>query len=462
MGIVDSIRRMTFSLPVSGRLPVRGNIVSAGGSHLNRFENIDTSLLDYYLDVVSELREYEKDTFVQGVLRIITTPMLSSMKGSGIIKIATTDKKYMLVKSLMEEYDLPTQIRNNLYKIIYYGSHNIAISHKARVLSTKDLYIPEINISRVVDKSVTNFIMTNKSNFLKTDNILRIGKCDLSLSPGSYDLGLPDDDTETIFNHAGLRTACPLFYYLVEPLKEYIYLSKLVKIIMLRELLVPTIYTMNTNSTDQDVAVELAQRIERLCNAAGDTALTLAASTDISQLYDQLMSKVRIIPDFQGVMQSQLSEFDPSKLDDKLSKIIESLPDQRSNLLSAIGIPEDLYDGKVTRWDTSSNTDRLDNLIDSYQVSIDESLNNMFYLIFTMIHKSVPDRSLYNCSLFDASSLSYKKDINKFNSLHEYLESLNKLKDDLSSSDQLDDDKYDKLVRSTFNNLGLDILKNER
>ena len=231
---------------------------------------------------------------------------------------------------------------------------------------------------------------------------------------------------------------------------------------MLRELLVPTIYTMNTNSTDQDVAVELAQRIERLCNAAGDTALTLAASTDISQLYDQLMSKVRIIPDFQGVMQSQLSEFDPSKLDDKLSKIIESLPDQRSNLLSAIGIPEDLYDGKVTRWDTSSNTDRLDNLIDSYQVSIDESLNNMFYLIFTMIHKSVPDRSLYNCSLFDASSLSYKKDINKFNSLHEYLESLNKLKDDLSSSDQLDDDKYDKLVRSTFNNLGLDILKNER
>jgi len=491
MGILRDLRKTLSAIPLT---TIRGNIISNsprssigsdGKFRSDLLSLYDDTLLTTYLANLQELGHYFNADIVQGVLKVLSTPMLSSI-ADDLVTIDEGSDDLERLKKTKEKFDklrLSEYVRDNLYYILYYGSSSIALKPDKSdegFYRIRNLVYPQINISMMysddsddtINDVYKRLVATRKGNLSAgSEDIIRIGLCDLSLYWGGKINEIADEsivkfvkdiEDNSIYDDLSLRAASPLFYRLLEQLKQYTFRSKLAEVLMIRELILPTIFTMAAQNVDQASATSLAQKIENLCNASADSSLIIAANADLQQLYASLMSKVKIIPDFQSVMQNNIQEFDPAKLSEKLKDLIESLPAMKDAILTALGIPVDLYEGKTTRWDTDKSAEKLNKLIKGYKDAIDKSLEDVYATIYTLDYGEEPDPDSYSVKMFESDNSAVYDSIKHNEMITEYVDSFNKLVDTVGDESIFDDKKLKEYKVEILKNAGYEKVIKEK
>ena len=71
---------------------------------------------------------------------------------------------------------------------------------------------------------------------------------------------------------------------------------------------------------------------------------------DLNTLLDQISDNLKIITDYNSNV-ANMSALDLIKVNDRINELKSDLDNDRNNLLSAVGIPESLFNGDSTKWD---------------------------------------------------------------------------------------------------------------
>ena len=147
--------------------------------------------------------------------------------------------------------------------------------------------------------------------------------------------------------------------------------------------------------TSIETANELTKKVENMVNKYTDLSAILTSQFGITDLLDSLLNNIRVIPDFNSSM-SNMGTIDLNKITQKIQEIRMELDNCRENVLSTMGIPLDLFSGRVTKWEALKTSERLNSRINSFINTIKSSVINAARVV---------NRNLYNNEDIDPDSI---------------------------------------------------------
>jgi hypothetical protein len=337
-------------------------------------------------------------------------------------------RRYLVKANSM--YHIPA----SKYNIFYYGNDSMRIMEASEV-KAKGKGQSRTDVFDLVGMN------DNSEKALKEQKRLGIDPKDPKKKPTKYEL-----------LNRELSAAVPLFYHHLPKVRE-LYLKDLVlSILGIKDVIQPDILAMNfEGGMDIDQAQDMCNNLEDLLNKNSDYSIFNSASLDYNQLVKLLVDTVRILPDIEGKIQS-LNPVRTTSLQDKIQQIRMEYQELNRNIISALGVPMDLFEGNSSKWEVIKRSERLQSKVNYYINTIKLSLRRLAQTIFYKMYGRELKLTDFKVTLFNESDLELAAKTNRLQSLNELSQTLLQIvgsaERELSDSQLVNKRAYYKLLLS--------------
>lgn len=453
----DFVRTFSF------RSSLKSNIVSIPGSYSTSSINslgisgsrnsgsnrlLGSKFLSSYYDRMKEIQDYiisELTNTVVGIFKdYITTYFnedITELVSSSDPSLAPVIQK---INTIFTQLNYVGDCKRHLFDVIYQGSYCYKVEWNSQ--ESKYEKVNLINPYNVVDvyksHELTSHLIvadTGKVVEVKPESIIRIGGTDLDLvndvNPDFNDE--PDginksDEKDKLTIDVEFLASTPLYYNISDKIKEFLLKDKVVSLLAIKDLIQPLLLLINVDkNTPVDVANQLALNTENLINKYVDISSILTVNFSIADLMDSLINNVRVLPDYNGGM-GQMNDISLDKIYNKIEQIRQEQDASKETILTSIGIPMDLFTGRLTRIEAIKTSERLNSRINSFCRSIDEGIKMtaaQFYKVLTgnQVSPDVFEVNLFNKTIveFNAAQNSIELVSNLFDWVVRTIDSAN-------------------------------------
>lgn len=291
------------------------------------------------------------------------------------------------------------------YNIFYYGNDSMRITEDTGPKQngkqgSKDIF-DIINSSQATEKQK------------KEEKRLGIDPKDPKKKPTKYEL-----------LERELSAAVPLFYHHLPKVRE-LYLKDLVlSILGIKDVIQPDILAMNfEGGMDIDQAQDMCNNLEDLLNKNSDYSIFNSAALDYNQLVKLLVDTVRVLPDIEGKIQS-LQPVRTTTLQDKMQQIRGEYQELNRNIISALGVPMDLFEGNSSKWEVIKRSERLQSKVNYHINTIKMSVRRLAQAVFYKLYNRELKLTDFKVTIFNKSDLEIAAETNRLQSLNELSQTL--------------------------------------
>lgn len=326
-------------------------------------------------------------------------------------------------------YHLPT----NKHNIFYYGNDSMRIVEASEGKSKGRDAASDIH--RIIG------IQDASDKKRREDSRLGINPKDPKKRPTKYEL-----------LNRELSAGVPLFYHHLPKVRE-LYLKDLVlSILGIKDVIQPDILAMNfEGGMDIDQAQDMCSNLEDLLNKNSDYSIFNSATLDYNQLVKLLVDTVRILPDIEGKIQS-LNPVRTTTLQDKIQQIRMEYQELNRNIISALGVPMDLFEGNSSKWEVIKRSERLQSKVNYYINTIKTSIRRLAQSVFKRMNDRELKVSDFKILIFTESDLEIAAKTNRLQSLNELNQTLMQMvagaERELAESRLINKEAYFKLLKS--------------
>lgn len=414
------------------------NSPSVGNALTNR-------LLSTYYSKMKELRGYELNELTETIVSVIRDYMINFMTKSGdIITIKDDDTRTKKVNDvLINDLNIQEHIRAHLNEIIFYGAYHSMLDSDRDETGHRKFYLANMYDPLEV---VTKYTKGEDPTYMvKGDNqtvyevpytkLIKIGDNnlrlvdDLSEDKAKNKPASPQDkdkkNRDAVISTTSYAASKPMYYTITHKVKEYLLKDTIISLLSIKDLIQPILMMIHVDKgTPIETANDLSKRAENLINKYADLSQILSAQFSITDLIESILNNVRVLPDYSSSL-TNMNTVEINKVTNKIQEIRMELDNVRETVLNAMGIPLDLFSGRVTKWEALKTSERLNSKINSYVMMIKKSVAEAARVIYKNLYNEDLDVKLIEVHMFTRTTVEYNNMLNNAESISNVFQQLN-------------------------------------
>ena len=445
--------------------PVQSNIISpgslnstvGGGVDANKIYSIVGTSLTRYLERIDELTSYLEFHITKTSIDVIKDALMELIitDNPNIISLPDDPEAEADVNRILNEMQLIKHITSDISELIYYGSYSYAMELTDDNKSCKLRYLknPTKVISTWKDSKLDSYFtydMAGEMHEFNKNEIFSISTYDYKLD---FDENISSDrlkqlnaeiegeESKTRLNIAKEKekkritsydkrylAGTPLFGYITGKIKEYILKDYLLSILSIKDLIQPIILLVGLEKTTAlEEGVDLTQKVESLINKNLDMSFMEAKGLSVKELAMSLIDNIRVLPDYDSKL-AGMTDLNLDKISEKIDRIRMDQQTIKEDLINAIGLPPDLFEGRASRWESIKMSQRFESKVSYYVDMINKSVVLLAENLYDRLKlsKKLDIEGKITSNLMDTDSLEYTKKVARMDTL---AESVNRIAD---------------------------------
>lgn len=445
--------------------PVQSNIISpgslnstvGGGVDANKIYSIVGTSLTRYLERIDELTSYLEFHITKTSIDVIKDALMELIitDNPNIISLPDDLEAEADINRILNEMQLIKHITSDLSELIYYGSYSYAMELTDDNKSCKLRYLknPTKVISTWKDSKLDSYFtydMAGEMHEFNKNEIFSISTYDYKLD---FDENISSDrlkqlnaeiegeESKTRLNIAKEKekkritsydkrylAGTPLFGYITGKIKEYILKDYLLSILSIKDLIQPIILLVGLEKTTAlEEGVDLTQKVESLINKNLDMSFMEAKGLSVKELAMSLIDNIRVLPDYDSKL-AGMTDLNLDKISEKIDRIRMDQQTIKEDLINAIGLPPDLFEGRASRWESIKMSQRFESKVSYYVDMINKSVVLLAENLYDRLKlsKKLDIEGKITSNLMDTDSLEYTKKVARMDTL---AESVNRIAD---------------------------------
>lgn len=445
--------------------PVQSNIISpgslnstvGGGVDANKIYSIVGTSLTRYLERIDELTSYLEFHITKTSIDVIKDALMELIitDNPNIISLPDDPEAEADINRILNEMQLIKHITSDISELIYYGSYSYAMELTDDNKSCKLRYLknPTKVISTWKDSKLDSYFtydMAGEMHEFNKNEIFSISTYDYKLE---FDDNISSDrlkqlnaeiegeESKTRLNIAKEKekkritsydkrylAGTPLFGYITGKIKEYILKDYLLSILSIKDLIQPIILLVGLEKTTAlEEGVDLTQKVESLINKNLDMSFMEAKGLSVKELAMSLIDNIRVLPDYDSKL-AGMTDLNLDKISEKIDRIRMDQQTIKEDLINAIGLPPDLFEGRASRWESIKMSQRFESKVSYYVDMINKSVVLLAENLYDRLKlsKKLDIEGKITSNLMDTDSLEYTKKVARMDTL---AESVNRIAD---------------------------------
>ena len=445
--------------------PVQSNIISpgslnstvGGGVDANKIYSIVGTSLTRYLERIDELTSYLEFHITKTSIDVIKDALMELIitDNPNIISLPDDPEAEADINRILNEMQLIKHITSDISELIYYGSYSYAMELTDDNKSCKLRYLknPTKVISTWKDSKLDSYFtydMAGEMHEFNKNEIFSISTYDYKLD---FDENISSDrlkqlnaeiegeESKTRLNIAKEKekkritsydkrylAGTPLFGYITGKIKEYILKDYLLSILSIKDLIQPIILLVGLEKTTAlEEGVDLTQKVESLINKNLDMSFMEAKGLSVKELAMSLIDNIRVLPDYDSKL-AGMTDLNLDKISEKIDRIRMDQQTIKEDLINAIGLPPDLFEGRASRWESIKMSQRFESKVSYYVDMINKSVVLLAENLYDRLKlsKKLDIEGKITSNLMDTDSLEYTKKVARMDTLSE---SVNRIAD---------------------------------
>lgn len=338
-------------------------------------------------------------------------------------------------------------------KILYLGAADLELNHDQASLKLLETHFKNTSADISSNQGVASFgVEAYKHQLimdkLKEDNSLTgtsvndPSKSNTIVLPSAFNLADPYHKAiyRQIIDHPyNISAAKPLYYSVHMMLKDYIIKDLMMQVLGVKSSIQPLILTWGVDSSynySQEELTELVNTVESRFNKIVDVDLFSSATYDVSTLVNRILGNIRVIPD----LGHNIRALDSKELDD-ITRKIDDINNKRQllkdEILDAVGIPKDLFEGATNREEVLKRDERFQSMVLKFINRLKTAVKSTV-LTFAKLEGIVIEPSWIEVTMFKKSSLEYSINTARLESVRELGGTLMQVTSDLQQLMQME------------------------
>lgn len=338
-------------------------------------------------------------------------------------------------------------------KILYLGAADLELNHDQASLKLLETHFKNTSADMSSNQGVASFgVEAYKHQLimdkLKEDNSLTgtsvndPSKSNTIVLPSAFNLADPYHKAiyRQIIDHPyNISAAKPLYYSVHMMLKDYIIKDLMMQVLGVKSSIQPLILTWGVDSSynySQEELTELVNTVESRFNKIVDVDLFSSAMYDVSTLVNRILGNIRVIPD----LGHNIRALDSKELDD-ITRKIDDINNKRQllkdEILDAVGIPKDLFEGATNREEVLKRDERFQSMVLKFINRLKTAVKSTV-LTFAKLEGIVIESSWIEVTMFKKSSLEYSINTARLESVRELGGTLMQVTSDLQQLMQME------------------------
>jgi hypothetical protein len=417
---------------------------------------------------------------------------LSKLKSAHDVIVVSNDKlKFYLVQK-QDKDDTPGGIKNtntalgNLSskvttellpddKVLYLGSLDFELKHDKESKKIIDAAFKGTKKDQR-EESTDQFGIEAYKKLMINNALIDPDKIDNSeLNQGQEDqkelpaaFNLTDKAQRTLFkslidHEFNLTASKPLYYSVHQMMKDYFIKDLLLYVLGVKSSIQPQVMTWGVDSNYNytvDELMDLVDNLESRMNKLVDIETLNSANMDMDVLVNRILGNIRILPD----LGNNIRALESKELDDitkKLDDLINRKNYTKDEILDALGIPKDLFEGATNREEVIKRDERFQSMVFMYIDRIKNSLKNAAVTLAKLRGYQIDPKNL-EVPLFKKSGIEYLISAARLDSVREVTGTIVQVLNDVQGIMQTgisDNAELLEFMRKQFQNVGGDIAK---
>lgn len=339
-----------------------------------------------YYRLMQEIKDYEINDLTNTSLTIFRDYIKAYFKkAEKLITIKTTVPNYKkaerILNKIYKDLGVIDEVKEHLWDIIFHGAWNFKIAFDSENRRFVKFYLqnPHNVVTVKGDGGIKYHLVVSRDGDIykvKPNSIFRIGLTELTLINDLRSKIDVDKKEDTLVQDEFMVAGMPLYYNITGKVKEFLLKEQILSLLSIKDLVQPLLLLVRLDkNTAPSEGNQLALNIENMINKYSDISSVLSSNFSINSLLDSLMNNIRVIPDYQSSM-GDMNNIDLSKITNKINDIEQSQENRRDGILTSVSIPKALFNGESTKWDAIKSSQRLNSKVNSYVISIVDSLRN--------------------------------------------------------------------------------------
>jgi len=445
--------------------PVQSNIISPGSLNISVGGGVDAekiysivgTSLTRYLERIDELTSYLEFHITKTSIDVIKDALMELIitDNPNIISLPDDPEAEADINRILNEMQLIKHITSDISELIYYGSYSYAMELTDDNKSCKLRYLknPTKVISTWKDSKLDSYFtydMAGEMHEFNKNEIFSISTYDYKLE---FDENISSDrlkqlnaeiegeEAVTKLNVAREKSkrgvtsydkrylaGTPLFGYITGKIKEYILKDYLLSILSIKDLIQPIILLVGLEKTTAlEEGVDLTQKVESLINKNLDMSFMEAKGLSVKDLAMSLIDNIRVLPDYDSKL-AGMTDLNLDKISEKIDRIRMDQQTIKEDLINAIGLPPDLFEGRASRWESIKMSQRFESKVSYYVDMINKSVVLLAENLYDRLKlsKKLDIEGKITSNLMDTDSLEYTKKVARMDTL---AESVNRIAD---------------------------------
>lgn len=216
----------------------------------------------------------------------------------------------------------------------------------------------------------------------------------------------------------------PVYYSITHKVKEYLLKDVIISLLSIKDLVQPLLLMIHMDKgTSLEAANDLTKKAEALINNYTDLSAIMSSQFGISDIIDSLLNNVRVLPDYNSSM-TNMGTVELNKINQKIQEIRMELDNCRENVLSAMGIPLDMFSGRVTKWEALKTSERLNSKINSLISGLKSSMIEATKVIYLNYYNEELDTNNVDVHLFSRTTVEYNNMTNNGESIQNLIQQI--------------------------------------
>lgn len=457
------------------------------------------------LDFKELLRSnYDKIIYYGSIAYLITQEMVQDPDQKGMVKkyglsklksahdviVVSNDKlKFYLVQRL-EKDDTPAGIKNtntalgglssNIKtellpddKVLYFGCLDFELKHDKDSKKILDAAFKNTKKDQREENSSNFGVEAYKKELINnalvdpekvTSQEMNNGQVEQKAEPAGFDLSDPTQKVlfKALIDHEfNLTASKPLYYSVHQMMKDYFIKDLLLYVLGVKSSVQPQVMTWGVDSNYNytvDELMDLVDTLESRLNKMVDIDTLNAANMDMDVLVNRILGNIRILPD----LGNNIRALESKELDDitkKLDDLINRKNYTKDEILDALGIPKDLFEGATNREEVLKRDERFQSMVFMYIDRVRDAVKNAA-VTFGNLEGFKIDPKYIEVPLFKTSGIEYVIQSARLESVRELTGTITQVLNDVQGMMQTgvsDGNQLLGFIRKQFQNVGGDI-----
>jgi len=246
-------------------------------------------------------------------------------------------------------------------------------------------------------------------------------------------------------------------------MKDYFIKDLLLYVLGVKSSIQPQVMTWGVDSNYNytvDELMDIVDTLESRMNKLVDIDTLNSANMDMDVLVNRILGNIRILPD----LGNNIRALESKELDDitkKLDDIINRKNYTKDEILDALGIPKDLFEGATNREEVLKRDERFQSMVFMYIDRVRDAIKNAAVTIAKLEGYNIDPKYL-EVPLFKTSGIEYIIQSARLESVRELTGTITQVMNDVQGILQTGMSNQTELLefmRKQFQNVGGDIAK---